>query len=376
MGSSLASSAYHWSHEEGTWAWNWGGQTWLWQERHCEISRLGDSCNCDCCGFGWWAESGVLWKGVVPPTWEEWEEEWRKWEEDWRREERAQTLVLLAQKLPQLPLKKVLQDLDTRCTNVEATAKAWPWLFFLLILLGLPTCTHAHPLVVAADVLLPCLPMAMLVALMAPDRGRSRSPRMALQRHLSPSDSDSDDDGDEAVDTSSNSSNTPERAPLSDTSGSNQVMMDAEIYENIIESFEDSYSEASEVRHVDASDLSNWYTSLVHMDRADLLRSSRVVVRVAYFLDLPQHDRQWCRRPGLPIQVKPNPCASQGWCLYGWILHPLDRERCYLEMRRRQHLIGLPLLGDRFGLPAAVLRNMAAMLVEGPRGKFVNAAGR
>ena len=68
MGSSLSSSAYYWSHDEGTWAWNWGGQTWLWQDRHCEISRLGDSCNCDDCGFGWWAENGAVWKGVVPPT--------------------------------------------------------------------------------------------------------------------------------------------------------------------------------------------------------------------------------------------------------------------------------------------------------------------
>jgi len=35
MGSSLVSSAYHWSQEEGTWAWNWGGRTWLWQETLC-----------------------------------------------------------------------------------------------------------------------------------------------------------------------------------------------------------------------------------------------------------------------------------------------------------------------------------------------------
>ena len=35
MGSSLASCAYHWSQEEGTWAWNRGGRTWLWQETSC-----------------------------------------------------------------------------------------------------------------------------------------------------------------------------------------------------------------------------------------------------------------------------------------------------------------------------------------------------
>ena len=63
------------------------------------MSRLGDSCNCDDCGLGWWAENGVVWKGVVPPTLEEWEEEWRKWEEEWKEEERAQALVLLAHKL-------------------------------------------------------------------------------------------------------------------------------------------------------------------------------------------------------------------------------------------------------------------------------------
>ena len=94
MGSSLVSSAYHWSQEEGTWGWNCG-QTWLWQERHCAMSRLGDSCNCDDCGLGWCAENGV-WKGFAPPTLEGWEEEWRKWEEQWKEEERAQTLVLLA----------------------------------------------------------------------------------------------------------------------------------------------------------------------------------------------------------------------------------------------------------------------------------------
>ena len=43
----------------------------------------------------------------MPPTLEEWEEEWRKWEEEWKEEERAQALVLLAQKLHQLPLKMV-----------------------------------------------------------------------------------------------------------------------------------------------------------------------------------------------------------------------------------------------------------------------------
>jgi hypothetical protein len=59
------------------------------------MSRLGDSCNCDDCGLGWWAENGV-WKGFAPPTLEGWEEEWRKWEEQWKEEERAQTLVLLA----------------------------------------------------------------------------------------------------------------------------------------------------------------------------------------------------------------------------------------------------------------------------------------
>ena len=70
MGSPLASSTYHWSQEEGTWAWNWGGQTWLWQDRH-----LGNSCNCDDRGLGWWPENGIVWKGVVPPTLEEWKEE-------------------------------------------------------------------------------------------------------------------------------------------------------------------------------------------------------------------------------------------------------------------------------------------------------------
>ena len=107
MGSSMGSSVYYWSDEEGTWAWNWGGQTWLWQEKHCAMSRLGDSCNCDSCGLGWWTETGLVWKGVVPPTFEEWEEEWRKWEEEWKEEERAQALVLLAHKLHQLPLKMV-----------------------------------------------------------------------------------------------------------------------------------------------------------------------------------------------------------------------------------------------------------------------------
>ena len=103
MGSSLGSSVYYWSEEEGTWAWNWGGQTWLWQDRHCEMT----SCNGDDCGFGWWTQTGLVWKGVVPPTFEEWEEEWRKWEKEWKEEERAQALVLLAHKLHQLPLKMV-----------------------------------------------------------------------------------------------------------------------------------------------------------------------------------------------------------------------------------------------------------------------------
>ena len=29
MGSSLAGSTYHWSHQDGTWAWQWGVQAWL-----------------------------------------------------------------------------------------------------------------------------------------------------------------------------------------------------------------------------------------------------------------------------------------------------------------------------------------------------------
>ena len=63
--------------------------------------------NCDDCGLGWWPENGIVWEGVVPPTLEEWEGEWRKWEEEWKEEEGAQTLVLLAHKLHQLPLKMV-----------------------------------------------------------------------------------------------------------------------------------------------------------------------------------------------------------------------------------------------------------------------------
>ena len=63
--------------------------------------------NCDDCGLGWWPETGIVWEGVVPPTLEEWEGEWRKWEEEWKEEEGAHTLVLLAHKLHQLPLKMV-----------------------------------------------------------------------------------------------------------------------------------------------------------------------------------------------------------------------------------------------------------------------------
>ena len=61
----------------------------------------------DDCGLGWWPENLIVWEGVVPPTLEEWEGEWRKWEEEWKEEERAQTLVLIAHKLHQLPLKMV-----------------------------------------------------------------------------------------------------------------------------------------------------------------------------------------------------------------------------------------------------------------------------
>ena len=71
------------------------------------MSRLGDSCNCDDCGTGWWAENGVVWKGVL--CHQPWKSGRRTGgsEEEWKEEERAQTLVLIAHKLHQLPLKMV-----------------------------------------------------------------------------------------------------------------------------------------------------------------------------------------------------------------------------------------------------------------------------
>ena len=31
-------------------------------QHHCEISRFGDCCNCDSCGFERWAEGGTMWE--------------------------------------------------------------------------------------------------------------------------------------------------------------------------------------------------------------------------------------------------------------------------------------------------------------------------